>query len=300
MHPPRLTTLDGKRTTRRLTFGAGCNNLTDVLPTLQIRDAASGRLAQSPTVYGRLVKLPGQIAVVTGGAVRLGRAFALALAEAGCDVCVHYNRSAGSAAETVEELRSRGRNAVAVQADFNHPEHAAEELLAESVRQLGPPTILVNSAAIFEPGTLPSTTADHWRRHLAVNLEAPLFLCREFAKRRDATRPGGIVNVVDWRAQHPQAGHLAYTLTKAALVTLTQVLAQELAPDVQVNAIAPGAILPAPGATVAEFERQAETIPLQRTGNPADVAGAMLFLLQSEFITGEILHVTGGTELKVQ
>lgn len=241
--------------------------------------------------------LQGQIAVVTGGAVRLGKAIALSLADAGCTIALHYGSSANEADETLAEIRATGVRGITVQADLSEPPSAAATVFSAVNKVLGPATILINSAAIFEPGTLADTTDDEWNRHLAINLTAPFCLSREFAKQFPCGERGHLINIVDWRTTRPQAGHLAYTVAKSGLVTLTKVLAQELAPDVQVNAIAPGAILPAPGTAADEFAQLAECIPLRRTGRPDDVADAVLFLLRSEFLTGEVLHITGGQQL---
>ena len=241
--------------------------------------------------------LGGQIAIVTGGAVRLGKTLALALAGAGCDIALHFHSSREAAEETATEIRDRGVRAVTVRADFSTPDKAAKFVFERTVSELGPVAILVNSAAIFEPGTLGTTTTDQWDRQFAVNLETPFRLAREFSHRRIQGKPGQIINITDWRATRPSVGHLTYTLTKSALVSLTTILAQELAPEIQVNAIAPGAILPASQANVSEFDRLAERIPLRRTGKPADIADAMLYLLRSDFLTGEVLHVTGGEQL---
>src|SRR5262249_6965181 len=146
-------------------------------------------------------------------------------------------------------------------------------------------------------GKLDSTDAANWDRHLDINLKAPAFLCREFAKRLAPGRPAHIVNMVDWRALRPGVGHLAYTVSKAGLVALTRILAQELAPHVQVTAIAPGPILPAPGMSDERFAALGRSIPLERTGQPDDIADALVYLLRSEFVTGEILQVTGGQHL---
>ena len=243
------------------------------------------------------MELRGKVAVVTGGAVRLGKSLALALADAGCDVAVHYNRSERAAEETAAEIRERGVRAVTVRADFASPREAAETIFEQTIGELGAVSVLVNSAAIFEEGTLQDTTDDQWDRHFSINLKAPAALCREYCRQRVANEPGHIVNIVDWRATRPATGHLAYTLSKSGLVALTQILAQELAPHVQVNAIAAGAILPAANSEIGLFDRLAEQIPLRRTGQPTDVADALLFLLRADFLTGEVLHVTGGRQL---
>lgn len=242
-------------------------------------------------------ELRGQSAIVTGGAVRLGRALAERLAREGADVCIHYGRSKRDADETVSALRAAGVRATSVEADFMAPEPAACRVLAHAVKELGRVDVLVNSAAIFEPGRLGNTDEANWDRHLDINLKTPAYLCREFAKTLPAGVLGHIVNIVDWRALRPGVGHLAYTVSKAGLVALTRILAQELAPQVQVNAIAPGAILPAPESSPEAFAAIGRTTPLQRTGNPDDIADALVYLLRSEYVTGEVLHVTGGQQL---
>ncbi len=243
------------------------------------------------------VELKGKIAVVTGGAVRIGRAISLALADAGADVVVHHSGSTAEADTTVAEIASHGRRALGVSADFSDPVPAAQSVLAEAFNEFGRVDVLINSAAIFGSGTLASMSESDWDRHFAINLKAPCFLCREFAARHAAGSPGCIINIVDWRALRPRPGNLAYTLTKAALVTMTEILAQELAPDIRVNAVAPGAILPPAGAGDGYLERLANKIPLRRTGTVEDVTSAVLYLVQSEFITGDVLCVTGGEHL---
>ena len=240
--------------------------------------------------------LSGKVAIVTGAGVRLGRAFALNVAEAGCDVCVHYYQSEQPAQETVAAIRQMGCRACAVSADLSNPEQAAKRIVAECHQQLGPASVLINSAAIFEPGTCVDTTTDQWDRHLAINLAGPFHLSREFSSQLPGDR-GHIINIADWRATRPVSGHLAYTLSKSALVSLTRILAQELAPAIQVNAIAPGAILPATRTDSGEFEGLSEAIPLRRTGQPSDLTEALQFLLRSDFVTGEVIHVNGGQHL---
>jgi pteridine reductase len=243
------------------------------------------------------VEIKGKVAVVTGGAVRIGRALSLALADAGADVVVHHSNSVAEGNAAVAEIVSRGRRALAVSADFSDPVPAAQSIFAEATKAFGRVDILINSAAIFGSATLASTTESDWERHFAINLKAPCFLCREFSARHTPGSPGCIINIVDWRALRPRPGNLAYTLTKAALVTLTEILAQELAPDIRVNAVAPGAILPPPGAGADYLDRLANKIPLRRTGSVNDVTAAVLYFVRSDFITGDVLCVTGGEHL---
>jgi NAD(P)-dependent dehydrogenase (short-subunit alcohol dehydrogenase family) len=241
--------------------------------------------------------LRGQTAIVTGGAVRLGRALVDRLAREGADVCVHYGSSRAAAEETVRALRKLGVRATSVQADVNEPVSAAQHVCAHALREFGRIDVLINNAAIFARGSLLETDEVNWDRHLNINLKSPVFLCRELAKSLARDSRAHIVNIVDWRAERPGAGHLAYSVAKAGLVALTKALALELAPQVQVNAIAPGAILPAPGASREQFAALGRQAPLQRTGHPDDIADAVVYLLRSEFVTGEVLHVTGGQEL---
>jgi NAD(P)-dependent dehydrogenase (short-subunit alcohol dehydrogenase family) len=243
------------------------------------------------------VEISGKTAIVTGGAVRIGQAISLELAKRGSNVCLHYCASESAARETVGEICRLGARAVAVRADLSNSGEAALAIFDRTVAEFGAVDVLVNNAAIFEEGSLADTTEENWDRHFAVNLKAPFLLCREFARRRAPGRRGHIINIADWRGTRPVPGHLAYTLTKSAIVAMTRILAQELAPDVQVNAVAPGAILPPPGGDRASFDRLAQGIPLKRTGSPGEIARTVCYLLQSDFITGEVVHVAGGEQL---
>ncbi|HEX6986347.1 MAG TPA: SDR family oxidoreductase [Planctomycetaceae bacterium] len=241
--------------------------------------------------------LTGRVAIVTGAAVRLGRAIALALAEQGADVVVHYGRSRDDAERTAEEIRRFGRKAATVSADLSRPVEAAAAVF-DAAAALGGADLLVNSAAIFEDAPLAETSEELYDRHLAINLKAPFFLCREFVRRLPGGRPGHVVNLADWRAETPPADYVAYTLSKAGVVALTKALALQLAPRVRVNAIAPGAMLPPPGEPAEPWRtRKLPDIPLGRTGSPEDIAAAAVYLVRSEFVTGEVLHVTGGEHL---
>ncbi len=242
------------------------------------------------------MELDGKVAIVTGGAVRIGRAIVTRLAQFGVEICLHYGKSTVQAQETIDDIRSLEGTIKPVQADLTDPVQAAQTIVKHAVSQFGHVDILVNNAGVFEEGSLADTTEDSWDRHFAINLKAPFFLSQAFAAQRQTGRRAHIVNLADWRALQPDTHHVAYTLTKSALVSLTHCLARQLAPDVQVNAIAPGAILP-PGDSGLDFmENLVHRIPLHRTGTPDDVCDALIFLLHSDFITGEVIHVTGGEE----
>lgn len=241
--------------------------------------------------------LAGKNAIVTGAGVRLGRAMAMALADAGANIAVHYNRSEGPAKEVAGLISEAGRQAVLVQGDLSDPVTSSAAIVDAAAQQLGPIDILINSAAIFEQSDLLSTTEDVWDRHHTINLKAPFFMAQAFVKQLADQQAGHIINIVDWRGTRPPGDYVAYTPTKAGLVGMTKNLAQGLAPHVQVNAIAPGAILPGPMETEAHFESRRSDIPLKRTGAPEFIADAMLYLLKSSFVTGEVVHVTGGEGL---
>lgn len=235
-------------------------------------------------------------AIVTGAGVRIGKSLALALARAGANVAVHYNRSEQPAREVADEIRQLGRTAVLVQGDLLEPVVAAKRVVTAATGQLGSVDILINSAAIFEQSDLLSTTEDQWDRHHTINLKAPFFMSQAFVAQLDE-RQGHVINIVDWRGTRPPGDYVAYTPTKVGLVGMTKNLALGLAPRVQVNAIAPGAILPGPTETQEHFDRREAKIPLRTVGSPQQIAEAMLYLLQSDFVTGEVLHVTGGEGL---
>ncbi|MCA8992463.1 MAG: SDR family oxidoreductase [Planctomycetaceae bacterium] len=234
-------------------------------------------------------------AVVTGGAVRIGRAIALRMAVAGWNVCIHYGQSEREAKQTVSELELLGVKATCVPADLNQPVSAAKQVFQHASDKLGAVSCLINNAAIFREGTLASTTELEWDAHFETNVKAPFFLSQEFA--RQCRKGGSIINLIDWRGTHPVPGHVAYAQTKSALVAQTRLLAQELGPDIRVNGIAPGAILPPPGKGQEVLETRAVRNPLRRVGAADDITRTVMFLLESPFITGEIVHVSGGEHL---
>ncbi len=240
--------------------------------------------------------LRGRVAVVTGGGVRVGRALVLALARHGVRVVVHHGRSAGPAEHTATEARSLGTDAVTLQADLVD-EAATRGLLAEARSRLGSVDILVNSAAIFEPAGVRETTSEAWDRHFAINLKAPFLLSQAFAAQGQRDHAGKIVNISDWRGLRPGGDHFAYTTTKAALIAMTQSLAVALAPHIQVNCLALGAILLPAGAGESYRERLVAQIPVGRLGNLAEVADALLFLLRNDFVTGQTVVIDGGRSL---
>lgn len=238
--------------------------------------------------------LRGKVVLVTGGARRVGRALALASARAGADVVVHFRNSAAEADEARREIEAMGRRAWTVQADFEQPE--AIPLLIERAASVAPLDALVNSAAIFEQRTLQNTSLADWQRHIAVNLTAPFLLTQTFARKLGPGREGRVVNILDWRGLRPEVDHLAYSVSKAGLAALTGALALALAPNVTVNGLALGAILPPEGG--ARTGDVLAHVPARRWGDLAEVEDALLFLLGGPaYVTGEIIHLDGGRHL---
>ena len=235
-------------------------------------------------------------ALVTGGAVRLGRAIALELGRAGCEVAVHHRQSTSAAEEVTAEIAAMGRRAVALAADLGDAATCAP-LVAAARQALGGLDVLVNNAAIFLPGDLAAASLADWEAEFALNLRAPFLLAQAFAAGLGAEERGAIVNVSDARARRVGRGHLAYRLTKGALDHLTELLALELAPRIRVNAVAPGAMLAAGGDEEALRRRVETAVSLRRAGGAEAVADAVLYLLRAEFTTGVVLPVDGGEYL---
>jgi NAD(P)-dependent dehydrogenase (short-subunit alcohol dehydrogenase family) len=240
------------------------------------------------------MSLQGQVALVTGAAKRLGRAVALRLAEEGADVVVHYRNSQAEAGETVRQIEKNARRAVAIAADLRNVGEC-QRLVDEAAKQLGRLDILVNSAANFLPASVISTTEEVWDAALNANLRAPFFCAQAAAPLLRRAR-GAIINFADTGGMLAWPGYIPHSVSKAGVVMLTRVLAKALAPEVRVNAIAPGTITRAgdPPEWESEFVKLA---PLKRTGTTSDITDTLLFLLRSKFITGQTLVVDGGRTL---
>ncbi|MCK6479650.1 MAG: SDR family oxidoreductase [Planctomycetes bacterium] len=236
----------------------------------------------------------GSVALVTGAARRIGRAVALRLARGGCRVAVHCRDSRREGAEVVRAVRAAGGEARLFAADLSRPK-AVERLVRSVERSLGPVSVLVNNASVFRATPFLRSTPADLEDHLAVNLRAPWLLCRAVAPGMVERGAGKIVNLGDIHAERPLADHPAYAASKAALHALTLALARDLAPAVQVNAVAPGAVLLPEGAPASRARALARLIPAGRLGTPEEVAEAVAFLVEGpDFVTGEILRVDGG------
>ena len=244
-------------------------------------------------------------ALVTGAGRRLGRAMALYLAGRGYDVAVHYSGSAAEAAEVAEEIRAMGRRAVTLQADLLL-EEACEALVGRAVAALGPLTVLVNNASIFEYDRIDTATRESWERHIGSNLRAPYVLTQGFARQcppvgRDARgeplASGLVVNMLDQRIWKPTPEFSTYTIAKMGLWALTQTAAQGLAPQIRVNAIGPGPTLIGARQPEAHFAAQRGNTILGRGSNPEDITAALGFFLDSPGVTGQMIAVDGGQHL---
>lgn len=238
----------------------------------------------------------GVTALLTGAGRRIGAACAEALAAQGARIAIHCHRSEADAESLCAAIRQRGGQAAWFCADLADAGQTSA-LLEQVCQHFGPVRILVNNAAIFQSGSLRTTSQEVWERHLAVNLTAPFLLMQAFANSLAPTLTGKIINLIDQRVVRPHSGQVAYTVAKSALWTLTRMAAVELAPTIQVNAIAPGPILPSAAATVGSFQQVAAATPLGRAGIPQDIADTLLFLVRQEFITGEMICVDGGEHL---
>ena len=246
-----------------------------------------------PHAPEQVKELTGKVALVTGGAVRVGLEIARALADAGADVAIGYRRSAAEARAAVRDLEARGVRAAALRADVARPREA-RALVASAVRRLGRLDILVNNAALFFRTPVLTTTIVQFDRLLAVNLRAPFFLSQA-AARAMGRRGGRIINIADVGAVRAWAGYVPYGISKAGVLMLTRGLAAALAPRIQVNAVAPGVVLLPAGFPRVSGHRLTARIPMGRHGRPADVAQAVRFFATcSDYITGQVLFVDGG------
>lgn len=232
--------------------------------------------------------------LITGGARRIGRSLALAVAQAGSDVVIHYQKSQDEAESVRVEIEALGRKAILLQADLSDPEQV--NTLIPRALEHGPLYGLVNNAAIFAPLDWKSTRLEDWNQHIMINLTAPFLLSQAFARALRPGKTGRIVNLLDWRALRPGPDHLPYTISKSALEALTRSLAIALAPQINVNGLALGAILPpSEGKTNPNL---LDNVPAGRWAKLEEVNQALIFLLNGPaYITGEILHVDGGRHL---
>lgn len=237
-----------------------------------------------------------RVALVTGAANRLGAAMARALAAAGWAVVIHYRGGRDDALALVAQITAAGGQAAALKADLAIRRQRAA-LIGKAAALFGPLTLLVNNASSFEPDSVADLDEDLWDRHLAIHLEAPAFLARDFAAQLPPDVQGNIVNIIDERVLHLTPNYFSYTLSKAALWTMTQTMAQSLAPRIRVNAIGPGPTLKEKGQSQAAFDRSQASAPLGYAADAGDVCDALMYLLGARSVTGTMLTVDGGKHI---
>lgn len=234
--------------------------------------------------------------LITGAAVRIGRALALDFGARGWSVAIHYNGSAREAEDVAAQIRAGGARAVTIMADLADAGEA-ETVLPKAEAALGVIGCLINNASIFERDEADTATAQSWERHQAVNLRAPFFLTQAFARQLPAGARGAVINIIDQRIWNLTPHFVSYTVSKTGLWTLTQTLAMALAPRIRVNAIGPGPTLPSTYQTEAQFDRQQKRTPLGRGATPAEICAAARFILEAPAMTGQMIALDGGQHL---
>lgn len=236
--------------------------------------------------------LHGRVVLVTGGARRVGRTIAESLAKRHAHIVISYRSSAREAQDTAKALQRYGVEALAARADLATPADV-QRLMDRIRKRFGRLDVLVNSAANFDRTPFASLTERDWDHALDANLKGP-FLCALYGSRL-MRRGGKIINIADWAGVRPYRDYLPYCVSKSGVIGLTKALAKELAPKIQVNAIAPGPILPPPDMTAAARRRVIRRVPLKRWGSPQDIANTVLFLIEgTDFMTGSVIFVDGG------
>lgn len=235
-------------------------------------------------------------ALVTGGARRIGRVLAATAAEAGFDVAIHVRNLDDAAEAAAQDVRARGRKAAILVCDLRK-EAATVALVGEAEAELGPVTLLVNSASVFEEDAFSDFNRASWDLHLETNLRAPLVLAQVFARRLPADRDGLIVNILDQRVLNPTPEFFSYSLSKSALWDATRMLAVALAPRIRVNGIGPGPTLPSIHQDSAAFEAEARSTLLGRSVPPGEIGAALRYLIDATSVTGQMIAVDSGQHL---
>ncbi len=239
-------------------------------------------------------------ALVTGAGKRIGKAISLALADAGYNVALHYRSSRAEADAVAEEIRKKGAKAVSVKADLSKEAETAK-LVGAAKDAIGPISLLVNSASVFEADDIASMSRKSWDLHMETNLRAPLKLIQDFAAQAVDGAENAVINIIDQRVKKLTPQFLSYTTSKAALLTLTVTLAQALGPTgVRVNAIGPGPTLKNPRQSDADWRRQNAATILGRGADPGDICDAVLYLASAKAVTGQMIAVDGGQHLAWQ
>jgi NAD(P)-dependent dehydrogenase (short-subunit alcohol dehydrogenase family) len=239
---------------------------------------------------------PRGAALITGAPRRIGRALALAAADAGYDVAVHARELDADSASLTEAIATKGRRSHALAGDLNDAE-TPDRLIAEAADALGPLTLLVNNASLFEDDRLGTLTADSFDAHVGANLRAPILLAQAFATQAPANANALVVNILDQRVWKPTPQFFSYAVSKAALWEATRMMAQALAPAIRVNGIGPGPTLPSIHQSPEDFAAEAAGALLQRRAFPEEIAHALAYLIDARSVTGQMIAVDGGQHL---
>jgi NAD(P)-dependent dehydrogenase (short-subunit alcohol dehydrogenase family) len=237
-----------------------------------------------------------KIALVTGGAKRIGKSIVLRLAENGWSVAIHYRKSSAKAEAVAAEVGLRGGRAVTIQADLTN-EAEVLEIIPKVRATLGPLTLLVNNASVFEMDKADTVTRESWDRHIEANLRAPFVLSQAFARQLPEGEEGNIVNLLDQRVWKLTPYFISYTIAKMGLWTLTRSLALAYAPRIRVNGIGPGPTLPSPRQTEEQFAQQSAAMPLGHGATPQEIARCVLYILSAPSMTGQMIALDGGEHL---
>ena len=239
------------------------------------------------------MEIAGKVALVTGGAHRVGKAITMMLAKAGAHVVVNYYSASTEAEQTVAKAQALGVRARAIQCDV--AEWTEVQRMADAIiEEFGGVDIIVNSASLFDKMPFPTDDLSTWHRVTAVSIDGPFYVCNALAPSMLARGGGSIVNIVDLSAWEPWVNFTAHSVSKAALLAFTKQLALELAPTIRANAVAPGPVLPPPNYDEKQAEKTARRTLLGRWGTPEDVAFAVRYLLEAEYVTADVITVDGG------
>ncbi len=239
------------------------------------------------------MQIRGKVALITGGAHRVGKAISMMLAEQGAHVVVNYHTSGDAAQQTVREAQAMGVQALAVKGDVSQLDQV-QRMVEEIETAFGGVDIIVNSASLFEKMSFPTEDIDTWHRVTRILIDGPFYICNSLVPGMLARGGGAIVNIIDLSAWEPWPQFTAHSVGKAGLLAFTRQLALELAPTIRANAVAPGPVLPSPNQDDASAQKTAQRTLLKRWGRPDDVAQAVRYLIEAEYVTGEVLTVDGG------
>ncbi|MGQ3039067.1 MAG: SDR family oxidoreductase [Brevundimonas sp.] len=233
-------------------------------------------------------------ALVTGGGRRIGRAISLELARAGFDIVIHYRGSKDAAEVVADEVRTLGRRAATVAGDLSD-ESEVRDIIPAAAEALGPLSVLINNASVFEDDRVGGLVRESWDKHIETNLRAPIVLTEAFAAQAD--NGGCVVNLLDQRVLKPDPRFFSYALSRNGLWWATRTMAQALAPRIRVNGVGPGPTLPSIHQTAEDFAAEAAGTLLEKPGSPEAVAAAVRWLVDSDLVTGQMIAVDGGQHL---